>query len=158
MYFALGRSLRLNNDDLKAIRIKYESDADSALNDVLLLWLTKQYNDDRFGPPTWRMLVEAVDKKSGGNDHELAKEIALNHPAGIQSQITSVCEEIYPMMLVIETVEKGSGGSHHDIELARKEITSKQTGKLVQCSPSGYFRVKCEKRVKLICREIVPSG
>ena len=83
VYFSLGRSLRLKNADLEAIRKKYESDDEGALNDVLLLWLTRQYNDDRFGPPTWRMLVEAVDKKSGGNDHELAKRIALNHPAGI---------------------------------------------------------------------------
>ena len=85
MYFALGRSLRLKNDDLQAISEKYnnESKVDRALNDVLLLWLRKQYNVDRFGPPTWQMLVEAVDKKSGGNNHELAKQIALNHQAGI---------------------------------------------------------------------------
>ena len=83
MYFALGRSLRLKSADLEAIHKKYESDADRALNDVLLLWLAQHYNVEKFGPPTWRMLVEAVDKKSGGNDHELAKEIASNHQGGI---------------------------------------------------------------------------
>ena len=84
MYFALGRSLRLRNDDIGAIRKDYpnESDHDQALNDVLLLWLKKEYNVERFGPPTWRMLVEAVNKRSGGNNYELAKQIALNHPAG----------------------------------------------------------------------------
>ena len=85
MYFALGRSLRLKNDDLEAICEKYpsESTAERALDKVLLLWLKKQYNVERFGPPTWRMLVEAVNKKGGGNNHELAKQIASNHPAGI---------------------------------------------------------------------------
>ena len=86
MWFALGRSLRLriSNNDIGAIRNKYpnESDQEQALNDVLLLWLTKEYNVERFGPPTWRMLVEAVNKKTGGDNHELAKQIALNHPAG----------------------------------------------------------------------------
>jgi hypothetical protein len=83
MCFALGRSLRLRNDNLEAIRKKYpDHDAEQALNDVLLLWLNKEYNVERFGPPTWRMLVEAVNKKSGGNNYELAKQIALNHPAG----------------------------------------------------------------------------
>ena len=86
MWFDLGRSLRLRNDDLEDISKKYpnESDRDAkrALNDVLLLWLKKQYNVERFGPPTWRMLVEAVNKRSGGNNQELAKQIALNHPAG----------------------------------------------------------------------------
>ena len=39
---------------------------------------------ERFGPPTWRILVEAVDRKAGGNNHDLAKEIASDHPtAGI---------------------------------------------------------------------------
>ena len=82
VYFALGRSLRLRNDDLEAIRKKYESDHERALNDVLLLWLKREYNVESFGPPTWRMLVEAVNKKSGGNNYELAKQIALSHPAG----------------------------------------------------------------------------
>ena len=81
MYFSLGRSLRLKNASLQLICDKYpsESTADRALNDVLLLWLNKEYNVQRFGPPTWRMLVEAVDKESGGNNHELAKKIALHH-------------------------------------------------------------------------------
>ena len=86
MWFDLGRSLRLRSDDLEDICKKYpnESDRDAkrALNDVLLLWLKKKYNVERFGPPTWRMLVEAINKKTGGNNYELAKQIALNHPAG----------------------------------------------------------------------------
>lgn len=83
-YFSLGRSLRLRDSDLKAIREAQlkQSDDEDALNDVLLLWLHQKYNVERFGPPTWRMLVEAVDKKSGGNNHELAKKIASDHPTG----------------------------------------------------------------------------
>ena len=82
LYFQLGRSLKLKDDDLKAIREMYPTVAETALNDVLLLWLRQKYNVDRFGPPTWRMLAIAVDKKTGGNNHELAEEIASNHPAG----------------------------------------------------------------------------
>ena len=82
VYFALGRSLRLETADLKSIRAAYpgESDAEQALSDTLELWLQQKYNAKRFGPPTWRMLVEAVDRKGGGNNLELAKEIASNHP------------------------------------------------------------------------------
>ena len=85
IYYSLGRSLRLLTDDLKAIREAYpsESDAEQALEDVLLLWLRQKYNVEKFGPPTWRMLVEAVDKKAGGNNHDLAKEIASNHPQAV---------------------------------------------------------------------------
>ena len=96
VYFSLGRSLRLRPDDLRAVSeacgstgtgtgAGKESDhnyTERALNDVVLLWLRQKYNVERFGPPTWRMLAEAVDKHAGGNDHELAKKIALNHPKG----------------------------------------------------------------------------
>ena len=84
-YLPLGQWLRLTNDDLKDIREAYpdESMANQALKDVLLLWLNQKYKVERFGPPTWRMLVEAVDKKTGGNNHELAKQIASNHPIGM---------------------------------------------------------------------------
>ena len=85
-FYCLGRSLRLNVKDLEDIRTRAatpsEHDAEQALQDVLLLWLNKMYNIEKFGPPTWRMLVEAVNKRTGGNDHELAKDIALKHRAG----------------------------------------------------------------------------
>jgi hypothetical protein len=67
--------------DLRRIRDKHSSESD-ALEDVLLLWLNKKYDEKKHGPPTWRMLVEAVNKKTGGDNDELAKQIALNHLAG----------------------------------------------------------------------------
>ena len=84
-FFGLGRALRLSIDELKEIRKTYsesDSDAELALNDVLVLWLRGKYNVQKFGPPTWRMLVKAVDSTSGGNDHNLAKKIASSHPTG----------------------------------------------------------------------------
>ena len=83
-FYDLGRSLRLEIRDLTAIRDAYPSDSDSvrALEDVLLLWLDRKYNAEKYGHPTWRMLVAAVDKETGGNNHELAKKIADQHPAG----------------------------------------------------------------------------
>ena len=82
-YLALGRSLRLRSADLRSIQEAYpnESDDRQALSDILELWLQKKYKVDKFGPPTWRMLVEAVNREAGGNNHELAKKIALKYPA-----------------------------------------------------------------------------
>ena len=83
-YYYIGQSLRLHPADLINIRDKYrnESNAEQALEEVLLLWLDKKYNVETFGPPTWRMLVKAIDRKGGGNNHELAKQIASKHPTG----------------------------------------------------------------------------
>ena len=92
LYFALGRSLRLKTADLRSIQEAYpsECDAEQALSDTLELWLHQKYNTGRFGPPTWRTLVEAVDRKAGGNNRELAMEIASNHPTiGMNSQVAT---------------------------------------------------------------------
>ena len=74
----LASSLNCSWSALRAILDAYpsESDAECALNDMLLLWLCQKYNVEKFGPPTWRGLVKAVDKKTGGNNHQLAKKIA----------------------------------------------------------------------------------
>ena len=80
-YYNLGRSLNLKIADLRKIRDEHSSESD-ALEDVLLLWLNQKYDEKKHGPPTWRMLVESVNIKSGGDNQELAKRIALNHPAG----------------------------------------------------------------------------
>ena len=81
-YFALGQYLRLHPEDLDSIKVAYpsESDAEQALSDTLKLWLQQKYTMARHGRPTWRKLVEAVDRKAGGNNHELAKKIASQHP------------------------------------------------------------------------------
>ena len=35
---------------------------------------------ERFGKPTWRRLVEAVENRVGGNNRALALKIAAEHP------------------------------------------------------------------------------
>ena len=84
-YYSLGRSLGLPAGELNAVRRQCPGDVEQALNDILLLWLQQKYNVIKYGVPSWRMLVKAVDKESGGNNHAVAKRIASNHP------FTGVC-------------------------------------------------------------------
>ena len=65
----------------EAIRKETRGD-DSAhcLRMVLSRWLRKSYNYDKYGLPTWRMLVKAVGDPFGGNDCALAETIANRHP------------------------------------------------------------------------------
>ena len=53
---------------------------------VLSKWLQKAYKYDKYGPPTWRMLVKAVGDPAGGNDCVLAESIAKKY-AGRQFSI-----------------------------------------------------------------------
>ena len=71
--------LRLKPKDVQSID---REDSSRALSKVVEIWLQQQYNVQRHGPPTWQMLVKAVDSPAGGNDHTLAREIASKHPTG----------------------------------------------------------------------------
>ena len=76
-YYQLGIGLGLPPGELLAIR-KGTQDIEVAFSDVLLAWLRQRYNVDRFGPPTWRKLVEVVDSQT---NPALATDIAARHPA-----------------------------------------------------------------------------
>ena len=78
-YFKLGIGLRLKPGELQAIYKSHGQDIDQAFIDVLLAWLRQRYNIAEYGPPTWRMLVKAVDSPVGGNNHALAMTISRNH-------------------------------------------------------------------------------
>ena len=73
--------LRLKPKDLKSIEETFSQDPSRALGKVVETWLQQQYNVKKCGPPTWRMLVKAVDSPAGGNDHNLARKIASKYPA-----------------------------------------------------------------------------
>ena len=65
--------------ELNAIRLAFNHDVDQAFTEVLLVWLRHRYNIERYGPPTWKRLAEAIDSPSGGSHHALAKLIKSNH-------------------------------------------------------------------------------
>ena len=64
---------------------------------VITDWLKRNYNVKRFGPPTWKALVEAVQATTGGYK-ALAEKIAKLHPATgkeiLQSYMIARCEII----------------------------------------------------------------
>ena len=81
-YYELGVALKVHRQELDSIHSSLGENPQKALSSVLLAWLQQKYNVQRFGQPTWRMLVEAVDSPAGGNNHALAQKIASNHPVG----------------------------------------------------------------------------
>ena len=80
-YYQLGVELGLPAGELDSIRKGHP--ADQAFNEVILRWLRQQYNIARFGCPTWKRLVEAVESPIGGNNPALAVVIAAKHTPGI---------------------------------------------------------------------------
>ena len=74
----LGLALRLRPADLQTIET-HRTDPNSCLTDVLTKWLQQNYNTDRFGLPSWKLLVNAVAHCIGGNNPALARQIATKH-------------------------------------------------------------------------------
>lgn len=72
-------ALRLPPSDRSEISNAYYEKSEECLQAVLVKWLKKGYNYQKFGSPTWRMLVEAVADPTGGNDSALAKFLAQKH-------------------------------------------------------------------------------
>ena len=77
---------------METIQKAFQQDIAQAFTAVLTKWLRHSYNVKKYGPPTWRRLVEAVDSPAGGNDHALAKKIAEHYPVrgggNVHTQVT----------------------------------------------------------------------
>ena len=80
---SLGLVLRLKVAELDTISSKNHTIPTECLNDMLLAWLLQRYDTKKFGPPSWRMLCQAISKRTGGNNPALARTIAEHHNHGM---------------------------------------------------------------------------
>ena len=75
---SLGEALRLHPSVLDRIECD-QHDSESRLRKVVTEWLNQAYETDRFGLPSWKLLVDAVAHRRGGNNPALARQIATKH-------------------------------------------------------------------------------
>eukprot|EP00731_Ephydatia_muelleri_P005999 Em0003g247a len=76
---SVGLALRLRVAELDTISSKNHTDPTECLKDMLLAWVQQHYNINEFGPPSWKLLCQAIFKKAGGNNPALARKIAEHH-------------------------------------------------------------------------------
>ena len=74
----IGMALGLNCNTLDKIEHVYH-DPDDQLSNMVVQWLKKNYNVERFGEPTWGKLAKAVRAGAGGGNSALAQRIEDNH-------------------------------------------------------------------------------
>ena len=79
---SIGIALQLKADFLQSIETRYSSDPRACLTWILMEWLMRNYNVEKFGEPTWGQLVEALGHSAGGVNVVLARKIARRHKAG----------------------------------------------------------------------------
>ena len=76
--YLIGTQLKLKASTIKLIRAESLNHTE-ATERIITEWLRRNYNVERFGPPMWKALVEAVAHPGGGNHVALAMEIASRH-------------------------------------------------------------------------------
>ena len=52
---------------------------EDCLTEMLKLWLSKKYDAEKFGEPSWSALAKAVGHSAGGKDAALAEDIIKNY-------------------------------------------------------------------------------
>ena len=77
-------ALKLPPAEEETIAETYCNDLKRCLRHVLVKWLRKNYNFQKYGHPSWRYLVKAVGDPSGGNDCALAETIGKNHTSKLK--------------------------------------------------------------------------
>ena len=76
---SIGIALRLMSNILDRTEVRNRGEPIACLTTMVAHWLKRKYNVERFGEPTWQMLVEAVAHPAGGANTALAREIARRH-------------------------------------------------------------------------------
>ena len=74
---AFGLTLGISGSAINEIDLANRGDPSRCLDGVIEKWLNQDYNYEKFGLPTWKKLVAAVQSNSGGKDPALAKKIGL---------------------------------------------------------------------------------
>ena len=77
-WYNFGMALNLEHQQLSVIKIA-EHRPKECLNNVLVEFLKKNYDWEKYGVPSWRLIVIALGHRTGGNNTELALRVAEEH-------------------------------------------------------------------------------
>ena len=77
---AIGTGLGIHSGRLDAIQESNFGNPKKCLLEMLICWLRRNYNVERFGKPTWQAVVKVVARPAAGDNCALALTIAGNHP------------------------------------------------------------------------------
>ena len=113
-YYQFGIELGLPLREMDVVKKEFQHDIVQAFTEVLRIWLRHRYNVEKYGAPTWRRLVEAVDNPAGGNNHALAKIVAQHYP--VKEVDSPASGEMYAVPLVKSIPEHHPSESATDYE------------------------------------------
>ena len=78
-FYEIGTMLNLKPDVLNEICDLNTVSSSKRISKMITEWLNRNYDTKKFGLPTWKVLVTAVAKRSGGANEACARDIANKH-------------------------------------------------------------------------------
>lgn len=90
-----GKALHLPPNLLERIAAQPGANPETCLSNTLAEFLKKNYEWNKYGVPSWRMIVQAVGHKIGGRDENLALRIAEKHSRLTASYNINLSEKFY---------------------------------------------------------------
>ena len=75
----VAHAIGLNPSQVRTIQAQHPGNIEGCLDESLYVWLRRAHNEEKFGPPTWKKLVEAVAARAGGQNRAVSLEIAKEH-------------------------------------------------------------------------------
>ena len=83
----IGTALHIKVGKLEEIKAAHPADPNKCLRATMSEWLKKNYKTERFGDPSWRLLVKAVGDFNKG----VAERIARDHPGKSECDCVAMC-------------------------------------------------------------------
>ena len=75
----VAHAIGLSPSQVRTIQAQHPGNIEGCLDESLYVWLRRAHNEEKFGPPTWKKLVEAVAARAGGQNRAVSLEIAKEH-------------------------------------------------------------------------------
>lgn len=92
LWRSLATALGLPTSSVSEVELECRGVPARCLDLVIEKWLNQDYPYSKFGLPSWRRLVLAVDSRAGGKYPKLARDIAEKHPA--HKRTFTVCTRV----------------------------------------------------------------
>jgi hypothetical protein len=84
-----GSVLKIKPEKLAMIESSGRGDPEKCLDMVLTEFLKMNYETEKYGDPSWRLIVIAVGHRGGGNNTDRALQVANGHPSDSGRSVAS---------------------------------------------------------------------
>ena len=96
---SFGLALRISRQRLDTIKAEPGIFPRACLSNTLSEFLRKNYDWEKHGEPSWRLIVMAIAYKAGGDNPSLAMEIAENHSTGTRKFETNHVPHVHSILV-----------------------------------------------------------